>query len=120
MKELELLKKLENIISDVGVWTWWATNLPNSIQIEFNGTQLYFPAESADKPPSSKLAVQFGGPKSINFLSRFAKTSENPSDWYDLLHEDKFKCPTCSYEYFTFTDKGQMKKIIQEAKEIKT
>lgn len=120
LTENNLLDILSNAISDVGYWSWWTTNLPSLIQIEFDGTQLYFSQKDDTKPPSSQIAIQFINPKSISFLSRQRGKSENKDNWFELLHDDKIKPPRCSSEYFTFTDNNLMKEIIEEAKKITT
>ena len=71
------LETLAEAISDVGYWTWWAEKLPEVFQIEFGGSQLYFPATSPDTPPQSKVAVQFRQPTSVSFIAR----SEDPGEF---------------------------------------
>ncbi|MFZ4545354.1 MAG: hypothetical protein ACOYOA_14980 [Saprospiraceae bacterium] len=114
-----ILEILCDAISDVGYWSWWVTDLPTIIQIEFGGTQLYFPPSDNSKPPNTQIAIQFKNPKSISFLSRqeLGSVDEN---WYDDLHNDKIEAPTCSHGEFTFIDQLLMTTIINEAKTIKT
>src|SRR5688500_10715695 len=87
----ELLHILADAISDLGYWSWWAEQLPDVFQIEFGGTQLYFPPETPDSPPQTRIAIQFKQPASINFISK----SGNPDnfEWVQLLHEDKMEPP---------------------------
>jgi hypothetical protein len=66
----ELLDTLGQAISDVGYWTWWVSDFPNLMQIEFGGTQLYFSPGEGNQAPSSQIAIQFGKPKSISFLTK--------------------------------------------------
>jgi hypothetical protein len=114
-----ILDILSNAICDVGYWSWWTTDLPAIIQIEFGGTQLYFPPADNSQPPLTQIAIQFRNPKSISFLTRREIESDN-QNWFNDLHDDKMEAPTCSYDFFTFTDNLLMTEIINEAKTIKT
>lgn len=108
--ELEILA---TAICDVGYWTWWVSNLPTIFQLEFNGTQLYFPKDDGTKP-SSQVAIQFQNPRSISFLTKNF-TEQDSENWFDDLHHDKLSPPTCSYDSFTFTDTQLMTEIIHQA-----
>ena len=116
LTEIQIFDILTNAICDVGYWSWWATELPTVIQIEFGGTQLYFPPVDNSKPPNSQIAIQFRNPKSISFLTR----QEVSQNWFDDLHNDKIELPSCSEEHFTFSDEKRMIKIINEAETITT
>jgi len=50
LTETQILDILSNVICDVGYWNWWTTKLPTVIQIEFGGTQLYFPPADNSRP----------------------------------------------------------------------
>ncbi|WP_162127683.1 hypothetical protein [Flavobacterium phycosphaerae] len=116
LTEKEILQMLGDAICDVGYWSWWTSDLPNIVQIEFGGTQLYFPPKDNSEPPNSQIAIQFINPKSISFLS-LSKVGENNSEkWFNLLHEDKMESQVCSYDSFTFVDESEMKRIISHAK----
>lgn len=119
LTETQILEILSEAICDVGYWSWWVTNLPTVIQIEFGGTQLYFPTSDNSQPPNSQIAIQFRNPKSISFLTREELTSDD-ENWFDDLYNDKMEAPTCSHGEFTFTDQSIMTEIINEAKTIKT
>lgn len=119
LTETQMLDILSNAICDVGYWSWWVTDLPTVVQIEFGGPLLYFPASDSSQPPNSQIAIQFRNPKSISFLTRKELTSDDEY-WFDELHNDKMEPPTCSHGEFTFTDYALMTKIINEAKTIKT
>jgi hypothetical protein len=119
LTEEQILDILSNAICDVGYWSWWTTNLPTVFQIEFGGTQLYFPPSDNSQPPSTQIAIQFRNPKSISFLTRRELKSDD-ANWFDDLHNDKMEAPTCSHEEFTFTDHSLMTAIIKDAKTIKT
>lgn len=116
LTEIQILDILTTAISDVGYWSWWTTDLPTVIQIEFGGTLLYFPPDDNSKPPNSQIAIQFKNPKSISFLTR----QETHQNWFDDLHNDKLEPPTLSWDYFTFTDNKLQTEIINEAKSIET
>ena len=62
------LGTLAYAISDVGVWTWWAEQLPDFVQLEFGGAMLNFQSQQSDSPPSHKLALQFVRPASVAVL----------------------------------------------------
>ncbi len=112
----EELDILADAISDVGCWSWWATDLPNRVQLEFADTQLVVPSDNS-QPISAKIAIQFINPKSIAFLTN-NQTENTKNTWYDDLHNDKIEPFSCSYENFTFSDKVMMKNIINNTNDI--
>ena len=107
------LALLADAISDVGYWSWWTQELPELFQIEFGGTQLYFPPLSADNPPQTRIALQFQQPTSISFLNRGEGTADFA--WSQLLHDDQLDSPTCSYGEFSFGDGNQLTSLLQQA-----
>ena len=119
LTETQKLEILSDAICDVGYWSWWTTNLPTVIQIEFGGTQLYFPPDDNSQAPNTQIAIQFRNPKSISFLTRQELKSDD-KNWFEDLHNDKMEPPTCSHGEFTFTDQSLMTEIISGAKNIKT
>lgn len=119
LSEAQILSILGKAISDLGYWSWWATDLPKVIQIEFGRTQLYFPPKDSTLAPNTQLAIQFVNPKSISYLSR-AENSEVTQNWFNDLHNDKLEHPFCNDEEFTFTDFSKMTAIINRAKTINT
>lgn len=52
------LTTLEQAISDVGYWRWWADALPDVFQVEFGGVQLHFPPASPEEPPNDVVALR--------------------------------------------------------------
>lgn len=119
LTETQILDILSNAICDLGYWSLWTSNLPTVIQIEFGGTQLYFPPADNSQPPTTQIAIQFRNPKSISFLTR-EEIKSDAQNWFDDLHNDKLEPPACSYGNFTFTDHSLMTAIIKSAKTIKT
>lgn len=83
----EHLTILENAISDVGYWRWWAEKLPTAFQVEFGGVQLWNPPTEQDGPPSGVVALRFGNPTVIAFLT--SPATDLPNDWRTALHEDR-------------------------------
>jgi len=118
--EIENLEILGDAISDVGYWSWWVTELPNIFQIEFGGTQLYFPTSDIAKPPSGQIALQFKKPTSISFLNISDKEPIGKVKWYDLLQQDQMEPVGISYGYFTLTDDKLIEEILRDAKLIET
>ena len=98
--DAEQLGLLADAISDVGYWSWWTHDLPDGFQVEFSGTQLYFPPVSSDKPPQTQIALQFQQSASISFLTRGNSTEDFA--WSQQLHDDQLESPTCSYGEFAF------------------
>jgi hypothetical protein len=115
-----LLNILTNSICDVGCWNWWTQALPDLFQIEFGGIQLYFPSDDILLPPSSSIAIQFKGPKSISFLTKKNDNKINNELWYNLLANDKIGPFTCSHDQFTFTSDILISEILNEAKSTET
>ena len=118
LAESDYLEILADAISDVGYWSWWAEKLPDVFQIEFGGSQLFFPPINPESPPQSKIAIQFRQPISVSFISR----NENPDNfvWSQQLHNDEIEPPTCTHGDFTFTDIELMKALLEKATRIKT
>ena len=107
------LALLADAISDIGYWSWWTAALPDTFQLEFGGTQLYFPPTSTDKPPQTQIALQFRQPTSISFLSR--REGAEDFAWSQLLHEDQLEAPGCSHEEFGFGDADFLKSLLDQA-----
>jgi hypothetical protein len=120
LTEKEILELLGNAICDVGYWSWWTSDLPSIVQVEFGGTQLYFPVKDNSEPPGSHIAIQFINPKSISFLSINNDLTDDSEKWFDLLQQDKIESQVCSYDSFTFVDENLMKRIINDAKFVDT
>jgi len=106
---------LASAISDVGYWRWWSGNLPESIQLEFGGVQLYVPPEDKSKPPSSLLALRFIRPTHVSFIQSndFAGL---PPDWPQQLHEDKIEPFSISHEDFALGDDAAVAQIVLQKK----
>lgn len=115
---VENLETLASAISDVGYWTWWVSDLPAIFQLEFGGTQLYFPQADGSKP-ASQVALQFQNPLSISFLTK-QFDSEDGENWFEELHHDRLSPPTCNYDQFTLTDTALMASLLQQANHIYT
>lgn len=104
------METLEYAISDVGLWTWWATDSTKYVQLEFDRTMLLLSESTNEKPPSNKLAIQFKSPISAVVLTK--KESKLPDDWLTLFHEDKLEPFQIDYEHFSF-DSKQIKEIME-------
>jgi hypothetical protein len=115
--EHDQLEILADAISDIGYWSWWTEQLPELFQIEFGGTQLYFPPTNSDTPPQTQIAVRFDHPTSISFIS---KNEGDNFEWINLLQEDKMEPPTCSHGEFSFGKSELAKSLLQQVTKIKT
>lgn len=113
ISEADQLALLADAISDIGYWSWWTEALPDAFQLEFGGTQLYFPPMSADKPPQTQIALQFQQPTSVSFLSR--RESAEDFAWSQLLHEDQLEAPGCSHGQFGFGDADFLQSLLEQA-----
>jgi hypothetical protein len=112
----EVYPILETAISDVGYWTWWAAKLPHTIQIEFEGVQLWNPPLRAEGPPSGQIALRFHAPSCIAFLRRdFRRGSDLPNDWYDKLHADEIGPFNVDHETFTLTSLERAAEVLRSA-----
>jgi hypothetical protein len=112
------LALLADAISDVGYWSWWTHELPEVFQVEFGGTQLYFPPLGANKPPQTQIALQFQQPTSISFLSRGAGNGD--FTWVQQLHDDQLESPGCSYGEFSFGDEAALFALLHAATQVNT
>ena len=105
----EHLEVLEAAISDVGVWTWWTANLPDTFQVEFSAAQLWNPPAEEGKPPSSQVALRFRKPRIVYFLSL---DTGIPEDWPDRLHRDELPPPGAAV---TLTSEDMCKELLTKA-----
>jgi len=104
------LHTLEYAISDVGIWTWWATDSTKYVQLEFDRTMLLLSEATNEKPPSNKLAIQFKSPITAIIMTK--KESKLPDNWLSLFNEDKLEPFQVDYEYFSF-DSKQIKEMME-------
>jgi hypothetical protein len=104
-------------ISDVGLWTWWAAELPNYVQLEFDRTMLYLPTKEANRPPNNRIAIQFGKLISVSVIIQ--KDNALPSNWLELFQEDKLNPFQIDYEHFSF-ELAEILAIAEQAHHIET
>ena len=114
----ELLSVLSNAVSDVGYWSWWTQAPSGDFQIEFGGTQLYFPPLEETAPPNSQVAFAFAAPTAINFISRGSAPAD--FDWAAQLQEDKIEPLNCSPEAFSFGKNAITQSLLEEVTDYKT
>ncbi|MEO0226404.1 MAG: hypothetical protein ABIL05_05580 [candidate division WOR-3 bacterium] len=115
----ECLRILEKSISDVGYWSWWDSNFPDSFQLEFCGVQLWNPPLREGEPPSGTIALKFLRPVSVSFISR--NLPEDLRDnWYELLHQDKLEPFAVNHNCFVINDKTGAEDLLKYLDEIKT
>ena len=112
----EHLPALESAISDVGHWTWWTANLPDTFQVEFDGTQLWNPPLGEGKPPSGQIALCFRKPRLVYFLT-FSESI--PGNWPDQLHRDELGSFGVDHEAFTLTSADLCAHIVAKAKSVR-
>ncbi|MEK4978156.1 hypothetical protein [Bacillus sp. FSL K6-6540] len=103
------LEILEEAISDVGYWSWWAEKLPEAFQIEFGGTHVWSPPSSSDSPPSGQIALRFGNPISVCFLK--SVNSKLPDNWAELFRDDQLESFSINYGEFKFNDLNFIKEL---------
>lgn len=104
------LSILEEVISDVGYWRWWAEALPEVFQIEFGGVQLHFPAASPKQPPNTGVALRFVKPSLVAFLTDEEASSVNPN-WRMALHRGECEPFSVHREHFTLTSEDALQSI---------
>ncbi len=100
-------------ISDVGYWRWWAADLPAVFQVEFGGVQLWNPPPQPGDPPSGVVALRFGNPSVVAFLTGRDATAI-PAEWWLALHEDRIEPFSVAHDEFTLTSEEQLKQIAHE------
>ena len=108
-KSIEIL---EEAISDVGYWRWWAEKLPDVFQVEFGGVQLWNPPTNPDGPPSGIVALRFIKPTVIAFLTENG-ASDIQDDWPASLHDDSIDSFTVDCDRFTFTSETEISETLQ-------
>ena len=111
------LRILETAISDVGYWRWWTSNLPESIQLEFGGTQLYFPPASPGQVTSGLLAIRLRKPVAALFLT--GKSAGLPDDWPEAMARDECGPFNVDHDRFTLTSHDDAARYVAEAGSLK-
>lgn len=104
------LSVLEEAISHVGYWGFWAAGLPNVFQVEFGGVLLYFPARSPEVPPDNRIALSFRDPSLVAFLTAADATSVD-SDWRIALQEDQHETFQVNPDLFTLTSETVLEAV---------
>lgn len=112
------LEVLEEAISDVGYWSWWAEKLPEAFQLEFGGTHIWSPPINSSSPPSGQVALRFGNPVSIIFLK--SVTSNLPNNWTDLFREDQLESFSINYEEFKFNNSKFIRDLLKSDHMVET
>lgn len=107
---IEHLAILEEAISDVGYWRWWAQALPDVFQVEFGGVQLHFPPESPERAPNSVVALRFHRPSLVAFLTAEDAKSV-AADWTAALHEDRIEPFSVNHELFTLSSEPMLQSV---------
>lgn len=113
----EPLKILETAISDVGYWRWWTSKLPDTIQLEFGGTLLWFPPTSPGKVTTGQLAVRLRNPLIAAFLT--SKAARLPDDWPEAMQRDEYDSFTVEHDRFTFTSHDDAAAYVADAASLK-
>jgi hypothetical protein len=101
------LTVLEHAIADVGVWRWWTEKLPDVVQLEFAGVQLYVPPRAPDKPPANLLAMRFVHPSHVSFLRDSQAAVALPRDWPERLRKDELDPLPLKLDAFTLSSAEQ-------------
>jgi hypothetical protein len=104
------LSILESAIADVGYWRWWAHKLPTAFQVEFGGVQLWNPPTEKDGPPSGVVALRFGQPTVIAFLT--SDEINTPPDWRNALHEDRIDPFSVSNDAITLQSEELLDEVV--------
>jgi hypothetical protein len=94
------LEILEDALSDVGVWRWWDSAIPDAFQVEFGGAQLLTAPAKPGHRPSGIVAIRFETPSLVAFLTRRGATAM-PMDWPRALQEDRLKPFTLTPDCFS-------------------
>jgi hypothetical protein len=105
------LDTLVAAITDTGDWSWWTSNLPDSIQLEFGRTQLWCPPSTPTEPPSSQVALRLIRPRSVVFLA----DDDQPDDWFEAMQRDELRPFSTDRDNFTLTDHSKARKMMDGA-----
>lgn len=113
----EALATLETALSDVGYFRWWGERLPEVVQLEFSGVQVYTPPPEPGRPPRGMLALAFFRPSSVSFLTR---DEALPDDWPADLHGDRLEPLSISYGELTLRDPRAAFELLSHARHVET
>lgn len=111
---------LEEAISDVGLWSWWTADLPEMIQIEFNGTLLWNPPLKESGPPNGQIALRFLNPSFVGFLTRHNQNGSIPQDWPQRMRNDQMKSFNLAPDDFTLSDADRLLIMASNASRVET
>jgi hypothetical protein len=114
-----VIKILETSISDVGYWSWWASEFPDLFQLEFGGVQLWNPPMKENQAPSGLLALRFLDPISVSTMTR-NNDPDLEKNWFELIHDDEIDPFNLDHDAFVINDVSRAKKLVEEADSITT
>ncbi|HWI64223.1 MAG TPA: hypothetical protein VNT75_20485 [Symbiobacteriaceae bacterium] len=104
---------LEDAISDVGHWRWWAEALPGLFQVEFGGVQLWTAPASPDRPPTGVVALRFVDPSLVVFLTE-NQAHDVELNWPQQLHDDQLEPISISHDRFTLTSESAIAAMVKD------
>jgi hypothetical protein len=115
---------LRSAVTDVGYWSWWASDFPRVFQVEFGGVQLRPHSPQQGQRPPGQVAFTFVQPKSVSFLTRRIPSpavDPVPDDWATLLHRDRLKPPPpLSSEDLFALDASAFEPAMNDAQRVET
>lgn len=106
----EQYQLMSYVFSDIGLWTWYAEDIPEFVQLEFNRTMLYLDLPDKQNAPSSQVALQFQDPVYIGTYSD--PHASGPKNWLKALNQDSLEPLSIHHEYFSFRT-TEIKKMYQ-------
>ena len=114
------LEVLEQAITDIGYWNWWAEYLPDCVQVEFAGVQLWSEEPQEGQPQRGTLALRFVQPISFSFLTRNKAIDDLPHNWPDLMQDDNLEdLPNIRYEgELHFNERDFVQRVLDAANRI--
>ena len=98
-----------------GFWAWWAEALPEVLQVEFSGVQLWIPPRAPDRPPGGRLAIRFEDPACVGFLARSAALAD---DWPREMSADELEPFAMSGEEVVLGDATGIREVLKRARRI--
>ncbi len=115
---VDVYERLEEAISDVGHWAWWDGDIPNRIQVEFGGVQMWNDPTTAGGPPSDLVALRFDSPGFVAFLTFESEEEPMSDDWPQELRRDEIGPFSIDQETFTCRFREQAVALGKNAKSV--
>ena len=114
----DAISALSAAINDVGYWLHWEHKLPESLQIQFGGVQLFLPPAAEGEAPAGQVALRFLRPTSVSFLWHNSAPADLLPDWAERMRRDAFGPCDITRGALTMSDPDEVLALLKQARRI--